>query len=474
MIFVVITNVYSIYVINHIENNYKTLTNNMFDINKISNDINLAAFYFDNYISTKTHSNLDYYNKYLFDARDKTNNMQRYMDEESRVYLKDLENIINSFSESANTTYNKFLLSGKYDEFYPDFLNTKKIAAYANDYVQLLNNSYLNYNNKIYKEMKKSTENSKYILISLQCIITIFCIIFAFLFSREITNPLSILVENSKKVSKGEFNIQCRENFNISEINILSRGFNAMIKDIEGLIQKIKEKADVEKKLQDEKMKNLMYENMLKEAQFKALQSQINPHFLFNTLNTVLQTAYMEEAYETEKLIESVSDILRYSLTMVDKISTLGHELETIRQYMYIQKRRFMDRVSFNLNIDKCCEHLEIPSMTLQPIVENAFIHGIEPKEEGGIISINAFKEEDSCVIEIIDNGEGMSKEKLNNILTGKSNYKGHTTGIGVQNVFKRLNLFYNNKSHFKVESQVKKGTKVTLKIPLYKEVTNV
>ncbi|HAZ36787.1 MAG TPA: sensor histidine kinase [Clostridiaceae bacterium] len=469
IILMAMLNVYSIFTSKTIETQYKEMINNMYNINQIGTDINLSVSYFDNYMSSKTQSNLDYYNKYLFDARDKIEVLKGSMDEKSLVVLNNIENTINSYSEKANDTYNKFLLSGKFDEFYPSFTETKMIASYIDDYVRQLNDNYLKYNKSVYQELKANTRKSGKLIIGLFIFITFMCMAFAFAFSKEITMPLNELVEASQKVSKGDFEIENFNSSDIYEINVLYNGFNIMVGDIKKLIVEMKEKANIEKKLKDQEMENLKIENMLKEAKFKSLQSQVNPHFLFNTLNAIAQTSEIEGAYETERLIDSVSDILRYSLSMVDRTSTIGQEIEMVKQYMYIQETRFKDRIGFNLNVDSKLLNVEMPGMTLQPLVENSFIHGIDPKEDGGSISINAYRDLGYCIVEVIDDGMGMSQERIDEILNNKDvhEHHGHTTGIGVINVVNRLKLLYDYDDVLTIKSAENKGTKVSIKIRL-------
>ena len=141
-----------------------------------------------------------------------------------------------------------------------------------------------------------------------------------------------------------------------------------MINHISKYIESLKEKAELEKKLQNEKMKLLSYEKDLKASQLRILQAQINPHFLFNTLNCISQTAVKENANKTESLIRAVAGILRYSLSMMDRDATLEEELNIVKQYMYIQIRRYEDRFKFNLKINADLKKVIVPAMTLQPL----------------------------------------------------------------------------------------------------------
>lgn len=190
---------------------------------------------------------------------------------------------------------------------------------------------------------------------------------------------------------------------------------------------------------------------------------------MFNTLNCISQTAINENAYKTESLIRAVAGILRYSLSMMDRDATLEEELNIVKQYMYIQMKRYEDRFKFNLKVNADLKKVIVPAMTLQPFVENAFIHGIEPKEEGGSINIEINEQQERCIILIEDMGCGMDEDALQKIISNSQNQQsvGHTTGLGIKSVVQRLKLMYNEDDIFTIESKKGFGTKVYLKIPI-------
>ena len=209
---------------------------------------------------------------------------------------------------------------------------------------------------------------------------------------------------------------------------------------------------------------------MLKEARFLALQSQINPHFLFNTLNTISRVITFSRSEEAIKLIGALANILRYNMGSGKLYVTLQDELELIKRYVFIQQYRFGDR----LRVDFDCMALNtsaitIPRFTLQPIIENAVIHGIEPKIEGGHLRIKAYLNKGRAVIKIVDNGVGMSKEKIELIMSLKNKEKtGHTNAIGLSNVINRLAIFCNGKSRFfMIKSKPGLGTIVRITLPI-------
>ena len=329
--------------------------------------------------------------------------------------------------------------------------------------------NYLETNSIDYKELNR---NSSIIYVSLTIYLILIlgiCVLYAMGFIRNISKGLKGIVETSNKVSKGQFEYYEGNKTDIYELDVLIKTFNTMIKDIKDLVSSINDKLILEKKLKEEEMKNLQYENALKEFDLKVLQSQINPHFLFNTLNCVNVTAIMENATKTSKLIKSVSNILRYSLKCMNRNAFLEEEIDIVKDYIYIQECRFDDRVRFNLTVNMDMKKVKVPGMTIQPLVENAFIHGIESKENGGCIDISISDEYGTCSVIIEDDGVGIPKEILDKI--NNYNYEtkhiGHTTGLGINIVEKRLRYLYDKKDMFKIESEEGKGTKVCLEIPI-------
>lgn len=460
-------NLYSIFNTKSFEVKYSDMLGRLMKIDGINQDMNLSVLYFDKYFTTNSPSDWEDYIKYGESAMNKVKSLQEVLDNDNGVILLDIKGVIQSYRESGDRTLKKYTSNNKADVFYPDFQETKKMAGFCDDYVKRLQANYLKYNNQQYKLLENATRKNSNIIIMLLLFIIIWCIGFAIVFSNTITVPLEKLMLHSQKVSKGKFEA-VKIDYSIYEIEVLAEGFNKMVKAIDNLIKKIKEKANVEKQLRDQEMKNLLVENMLKETRLKVLQSQINPHFLFNTLNTIVQTAVIEDAEETEKLIVSVADILRYSLSALEAQSTIGQEVEIIKKYAHIQETRFRDRIKFNVEVDDKLKKLPLPGMTLQPLVENAFIHGIEGREEGGIISLRIYKRDNQCIIEIEDNGIGISEEKIKKLLAceEQSSNCHHTSGIGLSNVIKRLRVLYNFDDVFSIESKIGQGTKMFIRIP--------
>jgi sensor histidine kinase YesM len=217
----------------------------------------------------------------------------------------------------------------------------------------------------------------------------------------------------------------------------------------------------MEGKLREEELKNLKTLTELKQSELKVLQNQINPHFLFNTLNTIARMAMFEQADETLKLIESTADLLRYNLGKINKEDvTLGDEINNVKEYIYIQNIRFADRIKFEFDIDESLLAVRAPYLVLQPLVENAIIHGIEPLEKGGCLKISVYKQEDNVIVEIQDNGVGITQSRISQLFDDKDESK-----IGLRNINKRIEYLYGQTDLLKIQSEPG-CTIVTLTIP--------
>ncbi|KNZ41367.1 sensor histidine kinase [Acetobacterium bakii] len=210
-------------------------------------------------------------------------------------------------------------------------------------------------------------------------------------------------------------------------------------------------------------------EASLKEADLKALQAQINPHFLFNVLNTIGRLALLEGADKTQEMIYAFSDMMRYTLKKEkNNIVTLKEEMEHVQNYLSIQKMRLGNRLNYSVNIDELAEDILCPFMTVQPFVENAIIHAIEPNAKGGDISISAHLFKDMAILRIVDNGKGIAKDKIQKILDGTYEADGRekNTGIGINNANKRLMYYYGVNHGVEIKSELDKGTEITIRIP--------
>lgn len=218
--------------------------------------------------------------------------------------------------------------------------------------------------------------------------------------------------------------------------------------------------------LVDEIKEKMKLSELLKNMEIKALQSQINPHFLFNTLNTIARMALIENASNTENLIYAISDLLRYSLKNANHMVTIDTEITNLKKYFYIQKIRYDDRFNYEIDIEPSILNFKIPVMTLQPLVENAVIHGLKNMKINGKVKIIGRRfNEDHLTIEVFDNGVGIDEEKLKTIFSVENSYE-NMTGLGIQNVDSRIKHYFGDEYGIELKSTKEFGTSVMIKVP--------
>lgn len=223
-----------------------------------------------------------------------------------------------------------------------------------------------------------------------------------------------------------------------------------------------------DQELAAELRKRVEIERSLHEAEFKALSYQINPHFLFNVLNTIGRLAFLEDASRTETMVHDFSDMMRYLLRKNNNgLITLGQEMNYVNCYMAIQKVRMSDRFDYLCDIPEKYNNVVCPFLILQPLVENFFNYVVEPREVKSQLSLRATDDGKDVVIEITDNGDGISRQDIDNILSGDQNrQKG---GIGIHNIKNRLQLLFGERYEMQITSPWKpmRGTTIKLRFPM-------
>ncbi|WP_051534128.1 histidine kinase [Desulfitibacter alkalitolerans] len=214
--------------------------------------------------------------------------------------------------------------------------------------------------------------------------------------------------------------------------------------------------------------KQSQLELLAKDAELKALQAQVNPHFLFNTLNTIANVALFEKASKTHQLLNAIAKLLRYTLQSVANIVTINDEVKIINSYLFIQSFRYNDRLQYNIGLDDSIKHAKIPCMIIQPLVENAIIHGVEPLKIGGRVDIIIQLVNDYINIFIKDTGVGIPSNKIEEINRLKIDKTGtsQVTGLGIDNVYRRLVQFFGSECSLEIKKNEPKGTCIKIVLP--------
>lgn len=288
------------------------------------------------------------------------------------------------------------------------------------------------------------TKNSNSIF-KLTLLVIISCLLISFLISMYIstnlTSPIKKLLKAMKSVSKVDFKYG-------DEIGSLGNQYNEMLDSISNLIGKVY-------KLQLKE----------KEAEIKALQAQINPHFLYNTLDSIFWRAEMAHEKDISEMVYALSKLFRLTLNNGNEVTYVKAEKEFIEYYLLLQKNRYKDKLTYKIDIEDNILNYTMPKLILQPFVENSILYGTEKNSGQSNIIIRGYYEEEKINFCIEDNGSGISQEKIEELLNinSKSDIK---KGYAINNINQRLNLYYNKNYKLEIYSEVGKGTRVKIVIP--------
>lgn len=332
--------------------------------------------------------------------------------------------------------------------------NASRLYEYIDTYIASLNEEQFRSNSENYNVLSEEFSFFENISVWMIIIVIGINIFVTIILSGTIISPLKDLSAQANEVAKGNFDIEPLDIQANDEIGIVTNAFNQMVENIREYIEKLRQSMEVEQDLREQELK---MENHLKDAQLKYLQAQINPHFLFNTLNAGAQLAMMEEADRTYDYIQNMAEFFRYNVRKGDSVVTIGEELEQIDHYIYILNVRFAGEIGYEKQVDRNLLDIEMPGMTLQPIIENCVNHGIREMEGRGKILLKVFQLDNMVCISIKDNGIGMTQEKIDEILSGKMQVKPRTAsgnGVGMDNVIARLRLFANDDSAVEIVSE--------------------
>ena len=304
---------------------------------------------------------------------------------------------------------------------------------------------------ELMKEVNAQSKDSVNFIIASFLISFILITIFSVRFSRRV-NCFKVQMH---KAANGDFNIASNIG-GYDEISELYNDLNTMIESIQHLLTTV-----YEEKVQKEKLNSRQ-----KDVEFKMLASQINPHFLYNTLETIRMKARTNGETEIEEIVKMLAKIMRRNIQIGDRLVTLKSEIELVEYYLKIQQMRFGDRIKYNIELNCDIDGLKIMPLIVQPIVENAFVHGLEIKEGVGSINITLEKS-DRLRIFCIDDGVGISKEKLVEIYSNLNDFSNlDRSHIGLSNVNQRIKLLYGDQYGILIDSEVHKGTTVIIELP--------
>ena len=306
-------------------------------------------------------------------------------------------------------------------------------------------------------------------------------IIFSFLFSiglmlfsiNRVTDPMHRLAQAAGELSKGNFSLPDLEVPAVIEISSVVEAFNDMKNDIRSYIGEIQRQKSVEQGYMNEKLRNMKMEQLLKRMELYTMQAQMNPHFLFNTINTGVQLAIVEDAEKTAEFMEKLAVFFRHNIRERKLIVPLRHEVEGLHSYFYILKIRFPRNLTLSLEAEEeILDSCSVPALILQPLVENSVIHAFKGTHREGSVAVRIRREENLLLLSVRDDGVGIPKEIADSLLKRHSWDQEHTSKVmGLENVIQRLYFFYpENDGVVSINSAEGEGTEIMITIDLEEE----
>lgn len=293
----------------------------------------------------------------------------------------------------------------------------------------------------------KRLEEMKNAIIKIVVVIILISIILASLFARNITNPLSLLLNKMNYIRKGDLDVSIDIKSG-DEIATVGEHFNKMVEDIKELMEKIKEDHE-----------------LIRELELKALQAQINPHFLYNTLDSIYWMTQTGEYNIIGKMTVALSRFFRLGLNDGKDICTIKQEMEHVENYLKIQKYRYEDEFNYNISYQSEVANYECIKLIVQPLVENSLEHGFKEKEEGAMIFVKAWKEKDRIILQVVDNGCGFDVNRVKDIIENREN-DSSSSGYGLWSIQERIQLYYGSKYGLKF-FDIEQGAKIEVWLPL-------
>jgi two-component system sensor histidine kinase YesM len=288
----------------------------------------------------------------------------------------------------------------------------------------------------------------------------IFSVVLSIFLSRQLSNPIKQLRKSMQAVEQGNFDVRS-DIHSDNEIGDLGKDFNIMVAEIKNLLQRITQEQEQKRK-----------------SELKALQMQINPHFLYNTLDSVIWMAEGGKQNEVITMSSALARLFRLSISKGKEIISIGSEVEHVASYLTIQKIRYKDKLDYRIEVDGAIKTYKTVKIILQPLVENAIYHGIKNKETGGTIIISGSKKEDHIELTVWDNGAGMDKktlERINTLLADRTpvrdseqdNAPSSHSGLGPRNVDERIKLYFGPEYGLEYESEEDVGTLARIRLPI-------
>lgn len=444
-VFVLLANMVLLFGINGMSNELEKVYQENLTLNTLSENLNAVQGSMTEYLNIKTSEALE---NYYRSEQDYNSMIQEMTENVSSITFKRMERNIKNMSEEYLNLTSQTIEAKRgrnIEKYSARYESATQLYEYIDSYIYGLNSEQFITNSQNYNELSSAFRVFESVSVIVMAVVISINVAIIIKFTGDMIQPLKNLSNLANEVAKGNLDIKLHETNATDEIGVVTSAFNQMVVSLRQYIERIKESMEIERQLKE---KELLMEAHLTDAQLKYLQAQINPHFLFNTLNAGAQLAMMEGADRTYEYVQKVANFFRYNVKKGEDTVTIKEEIDLIDDYIYILNVRFSGDIHYEKNIEEEWMNVQMPSMILQPIVENCVNHGIREMAGEGRIWLSVYEMDGYVCISIGDNGKGMSKETIDKILSGtyrEERLSGDSNGVAMDNVIARLKLFTGN-----------------------------
>ncbi len=435
---------------------------------KIRNTLHQTEIGLAEYLTHKNSDSLRDYIRYSTKLSEETRKLNREIRNDPSLLLqKDLAGVIDRFIEDAEASVmaKRGRDVKRYTERYENAKRSAELARFLITRIEEIS---------VADSLKGFTEFNSQIsaVIASNAVLVLAATLMGLMllvrFSYKLTDPLSRLAEAARAVGRGEYQHVLLLPETGDEIGTTAAAFSRMQESIRHSFEELKSKSEVEKRLMEERMRVLDMSHKLKNAELLALQTQINPHFLFNTLSAGMQLALFENSEKTADFLENLAAFIRYVLKPPSRLVKVSDEIECVKRYIWLLQQRFGTRYRFEIFAEDYALTVETPALLLQPLVENAITHGLKNREDGGVVRIAARLLNDEIVLSVEDSGDGMNGEEIKRAFCeDQMEDDFHEGGIGLRNVIRRVSLVTAEKGRVEIESLPGLGTSIWIHLPV-------
>lgn len=461
----------SMFASTYISMKYRVEIEKMIQLNKLQNAINRVSENANMSYSFLTKEGIEKYSQLKNEVDRCLTDTKKQVDEKWNREMADMNSVSETYIERVDVLMNDM-------ESYVVDSSSIEHSRLNEEYNSVQENysyvvkSFQNVYSSMFEQLNTVEINLRNIQLVIDMILVLFiimiasaCALYLLAMMRDISKSIKTLQAGVKSM---EDNVEEATPIILKsndEFENLAEAYNSMLGIIQTQMKKIEEDADMRERLSEAEKKNLKIYSDLQKNHLDFLQSRINPHFLFNTLNMISAQTRIEQADKSAELIELTATYLRYNLDNIKKIVTLDREVGNLKDYLAIQRYRYGDRFKFELFIEEECMGQAIPCMILQPLVENSIKHGVGMMVKGGCVSVNAYRDGKRVILEVRDNGVGESPERIQEIQKNLLEKTYSSSHIGIRNIFQRLRLYYKDDVTLEMKN-AEPGLIITISLP--------